>query len=38
LNRYEASLKDFGYKGEVLCYGVGTFKKHLVAKMKKIFV
>ena len=38
LNRYEASLRDFGYKGEVLCYGVGTFKKHLVAKMKKIFV
>ena len=38
LNRYEASLKDFGYKGEVLCYGVGTFKKRLLAKMKKIFV
>ena len=36
LNRYESSLKDFGYKGPVLCYGVATFKKHLVAKMKKL--
>ncbi len=38
LNKYESSLKDFGYKGPVLCYGVATFKKHLVAKMKKLSV
>ncbi|MES2198597.1 MAG: AAA family ATPase [Chlamydiota bacterium] len=38
LNRYESSLKDFGHKGPVLCYGVATFKKNLVAKMKKLSV
>ena len=32
-NKYDASLKDFGYRGKVLCYGVATFKKTLVAKM-----
>ncbi|MBS0626770.1 MAG: AAA family ATPase [Verrucomicrobia bacterium] len=35
-NKYESSLKDFGYKGKVLCYGIATFKKHLVAKMEII--
>ena len=38
LNRYESSLKDFGHKGPVLCYGVATFTKHLVAKMKKLSI
>lgn len=37
-SKYEVSLKDFGYKGKVLCYGVATFKKHLVAKMESILV
>jgi len=34
--QYESALKDFGYKGKVLCYGIATFKKHLVAKMESI--
>jgi hypothetical protein len=37
-NKYESSLKDFGYKGKVLCYGVATFKKHLIAKMGSTLV
>ncbi len=35
-NKYESSLKDFGYKGNILCYGVATFKKNLIAKLKSI--
>ncbi len=35
-NKYESSLKDFGYTGKVLCYGIAIFKKHLVAKMDSI--
>jgi hypothetical protein len=35
-NTYESSLKDFGYQGDVFCYGVATHKKSLVAKMKTI--
>jgi hypothetical protein len=35
-NTYESSLKDFGYQGDVLCYGVAAYKKSLVAKMKTI--
>ncbi len=37
-NKYEASLKDFGYKGKVLCYGIATFKKNLIAKMGSISI
>ena len=35
-NKYESQLKDFGYRGKVLCYGIATFKKQLVAKMDAI--
>ena len=34
--QYESALKDFGYKGKVLCYGIATFKKHLIAKTESI--
>lgn len=37
-NSYEQSLKDFSYKGKVLCYGVAMFKKSLVAKMESIYI
>ena len=37
-NKYESSLKDFGYSGKVLCYGIAIFKKHLVAKIDSILV
>ena len=33
-NRYESLAKDFGYKGKVLCYGIATFKKHVMVKME----
>ncbi len=35
-NKYESSLKDFGYKGKVLCYGVAIFKKSVIAKIGSI--
>ena len=34
--KYNSYLTDFGYKGQVLCYGFATFQKHLVAKMALI--
>lgn len=33
---YAGLIRDFGYKGEVLCYGVAAFKKHVVSKLKVI--
>ena len=32
--QYESNLRDFGYTGKVLSYGVACYKKHLVAKME----
>ena len=36
--QYESNLRDFGYKGKVLCYGIACFRKHLVAKMEISYV
>ena len=33
-NKYESLTKDLSYKGEVLCYGIATFKKQVVVKME----
>ena len=32
--KYESNLRDFGYKGKVLHYGIACYKKHLVAQME----
>ena len=32
--QYESNLRDFGYTGKVLHYGIACYKKHLVAKME----
>lgn len=37
-NKYDFDLKSFNYKGKVICYGIATFKKHLVAKMDSISI
>ena len=33
---YVGLIRDFGYKGPILCYGVAAFRKHSVAKLKII--
>lgn len=34
--KYQAQLKDFGYTGKIICYGIAIFKKHLIAKMETL--
>lgn len=33
-NKYESLIKDLGYQGKVICYGIAAFKKQLVVKME----
>lgn len=37
-NKYESALKDFGYKGKVVCYGIAIFKKQVFVKMESIIL
>lgn len=32
--KYTSLVKDFGYKGEIICYGIAVFKKNLAVKME----
>ena len=34
--QYEMLLRDFGYKGKILCYGIAAFKKNILTKMDSI--
>lgn len=34
--KHQAQLKDFGYTGKIVCYGIAIFKKHLIAKMETL--
>ena len=34
--KYESQIRDFGYRGQILCYGMASFKKHLAVKKEEI--
>ena len=34
--KYCALVKEFGYQGKILCYGIAVFKKKLLAKLETI--
>ena len=38
ISKYESALRDYGYKGQVFCYGIACFKKQLLTKMESIFM
>ncbi len=33
---YKKQLRDFGYRGKIICYGIGACGKHIVVKMETI--
>ncbi len=36
-NKYESQIREFGYMGKILCYGMASFKKYLAIKMEEVF-